>query len=255
MRYLLSDDRSASYTLVKDLHEAICEPSAEDMRYFVPLNDLVSIRRGEELSKDSASLSLEHPIAQQEWHPVLRGGVDVQAYREPTGPYWIARTEIKKPLERYLVPKLLVVKSTGNLRATLDLRGHIVLQTLYMLHLRAETRNAQGNDLDELYFLLALLNSHLLRTYVYVLHTAYKWVHPQIEQHVLAHLPVPGITSPEKAQIIARAKILQHTCRSIPSGVELKEQEIYEEQERSICALYKAALLAQPPRKSVLAIC
>ena len=81
----------------------------------------------------------------------------------------IARNAIRKPLERYLSSKLFVVKSTDRLQAALDQHGHVALQTLYLLH----PRNSNG-DPDQLYFFLALLNSRLLREYVYVLHTAYK---------------------------------------------------------------------------------
>jgi hypothetical protein len=126
----------------------------------------------------------------------------------------------------------------------------VVLQTLYMLLLRTEKTQE-----DDLYFLLALLNSRLLRTYIYMVQTAYKWVQPQIEQHVLGHLPIPTIVPPEKEQIIARARMLLSACGDLSPvvklEVELKErgskaerewQAIYEEQERAICALYQVAL-------------
>ncbi len=239
MRYLLSDACSTQHLLVKRLHEFLCEIPVEDNPVFVPLGDMVLIRRGEELSKKHAVLVTEPLSDGEECYPVLRGGVDIRAYESPVGRYWMKRSDIKKRLERYLQPKLLVVKSTGFLQATLDLNGHVVLQTLYMLLLRAEKKSVQA---DDLYFLLALLNSCLLRTYMYVLHTAYKWVQPQIEQHVLAHLPIPTLQTPEKEQIIARARLLMDACGESPSVVELKQQEIYEEQERAICTLYQAAL-------------
>jgi SAM-dependent methyltransferase len=239
LRYLLSDACSPQHLLARRLHEFLCERPVEDNPVFAPLGSLVLIRRGEELSKDNALLMSE-PIGDSgERYPVLRGGVDMRAYVRSTGRYWIERGAIRKNLERYLQPKLLVVKSTGFLQATLDLNGHVVLQTLYMLLLRIEKPYLQEEDL---YFLLALLNSRLLRTYVYVLHTAYKWVQPQIEQHVLTHLPIPTVSMPEKEQIIARARLLIAACSDLPSVVELKQQEIYEEQERAICALYQAAL-------------
>jgi hypothetical protein len=82
---------------------------------------------------------------------------------------------------------------------------------------------------------------------VYVLHTAYKWVQPQIEQHVLASLPIPHVDAAEKVAIIQRAKLLMHACSTLPTVVELKKQtrELYEEQERAICTLYDAALSAK----------
>lgn len=239
LRYLLSDACLPQHLLARKLHEFLCQRPLEDNPVFAPLGELVLIRRGEELSKDSALLLSEQAGDGAERYPVLRGGVDIRAYARPAGRCWIERKAIRKSLERYLQPKLLVVKSTGFLQATLDLDGHVVLQTLYMLLLRTE-KTACGED--DLYFLLALLNSRLLRTYVYVLQTAYKWVQPQMEQHVLTHLPIPTLSMPEREQIIARARLLFAACGDLASVVELKQQEIYEEQERAICALYQAAL-------------
>ncbi len=161
---------------------------------------------------------------------------------------------IRKPFERYTTPKLLVTKSMGQLQATLDLQNHVVLQTLYMLHLRPE-HPAQGKQdprehiriqqEEELYFLLALLNSRLLQEYVYILHTAYKWVQPQIEQHVLAQLPLPiPVDICEKAQIIERARLLVQACseKNAVEGLRGECNELYEEQEWAIRALYTTAL-------------
>lgn len=178
-------------------------------------------------------------LARLTTYPVLRGGIDIHPYSPPTANCQIARQAITKPLERYLSAKLLVVKSTDRLQAALDLKGHIALQTLYLLH----PRN-QHESLDQLYFFLALLNSRLLREYVYVLHTAYKWVQPQIEQRILASLPVPIVESAYRQQIIERAKALEHACSRSGPVVEWNEHitGIYEEQERAICALYDSVL-------------
>ncbi len=186
------------------------------------------------------------------FYPVLRGGVDIRPYSMPTGSWWIDREAVTKPLQRYLSPKLLVVKSTDRLQATLDTRGHVVLQTLYLLHVRdncevrrdAIYRVHQQEEVDLLYFFLALLNSRLLREYVYVLHTAYKWVQPQIEQRVLANLPIPIVEKKLRQPIIEQAKVLMHACSSPGAVVEWNADFItmYEELERSIRSLYTSAL-------------
>lgn len=262
LRYLLSEPR---YALLARLHAASQNPREPAERgAFAPLGKSYEIWRGEELSKESAQLLSTSPRAELEGYPVLRGGVDVQPYARPQAQRWIARQDIVKPLERYRRPKLLVVKSTGRLQATLDLDGHVVLQTLYFLSLRIPASEAAasgesgalagGSEEDELYFLLALLNSRLLREYVTVLHTAYKWVQPQIEQSVLAQLPLPrrGFDAGAKAQIVARAKRLMHACEDVAGSVELEEREIYrevyEEQEQAISALYASALQVEQPR-------
>jgi hypothetical protein len=135
-----------------------------------------------------------------------------------------------------------VVKSTDRLQAALDVRGHVALQTLYLLHM--QTENSVFDGPDDLYFFLALLNSRLLREYVYMLHTAYKWVQPQIEQHVLARLPVPLVEREVRQEINERAKQLMGVCSEEGAVVELKQQwqGLYEEQERAICKLYASVL-------------
>ncbi len=165
------------------------------------------------------------------YHPVLRGGLDIRPYCQPQARWYIACEAIKKPLERYLAPKLLVVKSTDRLQATLDLRGHVTLQALYLLHLRDASE-----PVETLYFYLALLNSRLLRDYVYFLHTAYKWVQPQIEQRVLANLPVPLVDQKEREKVIELAS----ACSEARAVVELKQDipRLQEALEQAICRLY-----------------
>ncbi len=244
--YLLGEVQN---TLLERLHTYLCESPATDvLRSFLPLREFVVIRRGEELGKESKILMKAHQTDEQEWYAVLRGGGDIRPYGAPTGHHWIARKGITKPLESYLAPKLLVVKSMGRLQAALDLKKHVVLQTLYLLRLRMQRPpplgqvDGEDEEEDELYFLLALLNSRLLQDYVYILHTAYKWVQPQIEQHVLAHLPIPTVYSTKKGEVIKRAKALMSACSQESLVVELRENMVYEEQERAICALYELAL-------------
>ncbi len=251
LRYLLGSDHGSFIEQLRTYLDEDIRACAQ----FAPLNTFLSIRRGEEIGQLSAHLVQGKPTSQQSgnrnsktvdasdeeqrWYPVLRGGRDVRSYEITFSAWWMARKGIAKPLERYLAPKLLVVKSTGRLQAALDTHGHIALQTLYLLHLREP--NAVP---DELYFYLALLNSQLLQAYTSLLHTAYKWVQPQIEQHVLARLPVPIMPLAEKQEIIARAKLLSRPCDNSDPVVEWKEdmQKLYAEQERAIRALYDAAL-------------
>jgi hypothetical protein len=256
-RYLLNRGRGDT---LERLRTCIEETPAGECR-LAPLDEFLTISRGEELGKESPYLqkkpsqlnsgtlsTIGHPGgfpnidpsgALSNTFPVLRGGIDIHPYSPPVANWLIARNAIRKPLERYLSPKLLVVKSTDRLQAVLDQQGHVALQTLYLLHLR----NHQG-DPDQLYFFLALLNSRLLREYVYVLHTAYKMVQPQIEQRVLASLPVPLVKLEEQQKIIEHSKALMHACISLGPVVEWSEHitRMYEEQERAICALYDSAL-------------
>ncbi len=260
LRYLLSQ---VQRTLAADLHACYQQVRQSDKPSpLAPLDAYVLIRRGEEISKHSPLLSnrnttthLEQPTDRL-WYPILRGGVDVRLYRASFAQRWMHRDTIKKPLERYLAPKILVVKSAGRLQAALDLHGHVALQTLYMLQSRLDRpllcveerrddiADAQQDE-NDLYFLLALLNSRLLQQYVYVLHTAYKWVQPQIEQHVLTHLPIPTIaTITQKEQIVQRSRLLMTTCNELEAAGELKteSEDLYAEQEQAICDLYADAI-------------
>jgi hypothetical protein len=244
LRYLLGTTQN---TLIQQLHTHVTTLSQVQPRQFAPLREFVSIRRGEELGKDSRLLSRVAPSEKQGWYPILRGGVDVRPYEPPTGQYWITREAITKTLERYLAPKLLVVKSTERLQATLDLQGHVALQTLYLLNLRTKQIEMflAGTQEDQLYFLMALLNSRLLREYVYVLHTAYKWVQPQIEQHILACLPIPIIETDETYEIIAYAKQLRETYGRGDTSGDRQSASLYEEIEHTVCRLYEKAVSAE----------
>jgi len=293
LRYLLHNE---SKPLIARLCRALEENGEDAQRQLAPLGKFVTISRGEELGRESREIrrhddvdratarvaptlvtsegrgnpcgrpdeSLDH----QDWRPVLLGGVDIHPYHTPNASAWIARAHIKKPLSRYLTPKLLVVKSTDRLQAALDMQGHVALQTLYLLHLKnpaaaqliapdetrdtgaincaatADTASTVESCIDDLYYFLALLNSRLLREYVTVLYTAYKWVQPQIEQHVLARLPIPIAAPAEKQEISERAKQLALACGEARAVVEWGDtlQHVYEEQERAVSALYEAAL-------------
>ena len=257
-RYLLNQGRGYALERLRIYLEQT--PAAE--RSLTPLREFLSISRGEELGKESiylqkksSKLNSSAPStisrmggfpkidptngALPNTFPVLRGGIDIHPYSPPVASYLITRNAIRKPLERYLSQKLFVVKSTDRLQATLDQEGHVALQTLYLLHLRNH-----HDDPDHLYFFVALLNSRLLREYVYVLHSAYKMVQPQIEQRILASLPVPLVKLEEQQKIIEQSKALMYACSSLGTVVEWSEHlsRMYEEQERNICALYDSTL-------------
>lgn len=238
LRYLLSTEQGRVVERLRRAFEKSQKNRSETRKTrLIPLELLVDIKRGEEIGRDHSALGPLNML--NDAYPVLRGGVDIHPYVRPSSDRGIARSAIRKPVERYLEPKLLVVKSTGRLQAALDIHGHVVLQTLYLLQLRQKE-----DQLDTGYFLLALLNSRLMRAYVHHLHTAYKLVQPQIEQGVLARLPVPWGKPDERQEIITRAKTLERACGQGPPVVEWNEHltTLYEEQERAIGALYIALI-------------
>lgn len=231
LRYLLGHAQGhTSERLRRILH------AGDDPR-LLPLETLADIKRGEEIGRASDLLRPLETLA--DGLPVLRGGIDLRPYALSPGGLGIERAVLKKPVERYIQPKLLVVKSTAYLQAALDTGGHVVLQTLYLLRVRE-----QDCEQEIAYFLLALLNSRLLRAYVYHLHTAYKLIQPQIEQAVLARLPVAWGDARARREIAERSRMLVRACGAGGPVVEWDEQEnvLYEEQERAINALYSAVM-------------
>lgn len=236
LRYLLSSEQGQ---VSERLRQALAQASASSC--LLPLEELVDIKRGEELGRENRALK---PLAELvDGLPMLRGGVDLQPYTQPKAHWGIARGALKKPIERYLEPKLLVVKSSKHLQAALDMRGYATLQTLYLLHVH-KSALISASALDTYYFLLALLNSRLLREYVVHLHTAYKLVHPQIEQGVLARLPVVWQQPGAMREIAERAKELERACSTARAVVEWEQHLtfLYEEQEHAIRVLYAAAV-------------
>ncbi|HEY0757251.1 MAG TPA: N-6 DNA methylase [Ktedonobacteraceae bacterium] len=238
LRYLLGGEQGRVSERLRRALDAEAAPSTGQARLLakarlLPLNALVDIKRGEEIGR--ASSLLEPLAALKDGLPVLRGGVDLRPYTLQDARLGIERSAISKPISRYMQPKLLVVKSTERLQAALDTRGHVVLQTLYLLQL-----HEQAEDLETAYFLLALLNSRFLSAYVHHLYTAYKLVQPQIEQAVLARLPVAWGSASERAEIATRARALAQACSQVGRGVEWNEflSALYEEQERAVCLLY-----------------
>lgn len=247
LRYLLSHEQGRPVEHLRRCLDA-GTPHACDTPRLLPLGTLVDIKRGEELGRASELLA---PLGVlNDGLPVLRGGIDLRPYAVLSPTLGMERAALKKPIERYLQPKLLVVKSTAHLQATLDTQGYVVLQTLYLLQLRQfttpfilEEGNGSEVSLEIYYYLLALLNSRLLSTYVYHLHTAYKMVQPQIEQTVLARLPVPWGNADARREIAEQARALALACSKAGAVVEWDRHmsSLYEEQERAIRALYAAA--------------
>jgi len=186
LRYLLGPEEAALFErLARDV------PSA-------PLGELARISRGEEIAR---GVALPADAGDESLLPVLRGGLDVRPFHCRFAGVYLRREQVAKPLERYQASKLLVVKSTGLLQAALDEQGYVVVQTLYLLHARAEQ--------PPLAYLLALLNSRLLRGYLWLHHTAYKLAQPQIEQEALARIPIPLAGPEQQAELAALADHLQ----------------------------------------------
>ncbi len=192
LRYLLGPAEAALF------ERLACETTS------VPLGELASISRGEEIARSavvSAAAALSASAEGAALLPVLRGGLDVRPFRCRFAGAYLRREQVAKPLERYQAPKLLVVKSTSLLTAALDEQGYVAVQTLYLLHSKTP-QCAPG-------YVLALLNSRLLRGYLWLHYTAYKLMLPQIEQEALASVPIPLAEAAQQAELAALADHLR----------------------------------------------
>jgi hypothetical protein len=77
-----------------------------------------------------------------------------------------------------------------------------------------------------------------------MLHTAYKWVQPQIEQHILAWLPIPIIENDEAHEIIAYTKQLREAYSSGDTSGDRQTASLFEEIEHGVCRLYEKTVSA-----------
>lgn len=167
---------------------------------FAPLRSLnaKSIYRGEEVGK--SAIRLESGDL-----PMLLGGQSVQPYELRWEGCGMNRSQIKKPLERYLSTKILIQKSSARVIAALDLvdrkhKGYVFPQSVYAVELH-ET------GMHPLY-LLCILNSEVMNSYIWRTVTGYKLLQPQLELEDIRRLPIRRIqfTTPrsERERELAR---------------------------------------------------
>ena len=151
-----------------------------------------AIFRGEEIGKEklrelAAAAGPEDPA-------VLLGGESVARYAIRGPGLRIPAGAVKKGLERYRRPKIVVQKSAGRLIAAFDREGRVFPQSVYGI-LLDDPRIGYP-------FLLTQLNSRLLGWYMHVMFTGYKLVQPQIEIEDIRRLPVavPEFENPSEAR-------------------------------------------------------
>jgi len=139
-----------------------------------------TIFRGEEVGKDRLrSMLTKNP---EEGIPVLIGGENISRYSVRNDGLYIRADQVKKDRARYMRHKILMQKSTGRIVAALDVKGHVVPQSVYGLLIDDQRIGYP--------FLLAQLNSRLLSYFMHVMFTGYKLVQPQIEIEDIHRIPV-----------------------------------------------------------------
>lgn len=152
---------------------------------FAPLRSLNvrAIYRGEEVGKSAIPPG-------EEGLPMLLGGQSIQPFEITWEGRRIPESRVEKPRERYARTKILIQKSSPRIIAAVDRvshkhPGYVFPQSVYAVELREP-------GVDE-YYLLCLLNSEVLREYIWRTVTAYKMVQPQLEIEDIRALPVRAV--------------------------------------------------------------
>ena len=174
---------------------------------YVPLESLNvnAVYRGEEVGKAA--------INEQEGDlPVLLGGQSIRPYEIVWEGRRAASSWVKKPLGRYSSSKILVQKSSAHLIAAFDEvssshPGYVFPQSVYAVEL-------QESGMHELY-LLCILNSEVMNSYIWRTVTGYKLLQPQLELEDIRSLPIRRInfTTPaarREAQTAQAIRIFEH---------------------------------------------
>ncbi len=148
---------------------------------FVFLNevDIVDrVFRGEEIGKRKIAASAGDM-------PILLGGESIHRGRTAWEGLGISREAVRKPLDWYSGPKIVLQKSSARVVAAYDDHGFVVPQSVYGIKL--------GPGKYHYLYLLAILNSRLMSDYVFRAFTGYKMVQPQIELEDVRRLPIRSV--------------------------------------------------------------
>jgi hypothetical protein len=187
---------------------------------FAPLRSLNvrAIYRGEEVGKSAI-------VPDVEGLPMLLGGQSVHPYEITWEGRRIPESRVEKPRERYARTKILIQKSSPRIIAALDRAtsrhpGYVFPQSVYAVELREP-------GMDE-YYLLCLLNSEVLREYIWRTVTAYKMVQPQLEIEDIKALPIRTVefTTPhgQRRELAAKGlAIFERECGRAAEAVRFPE--------------------------------
>lgn len=149
----------------------------------IKLNNLIEISRGEEYGKKYLELITEK--IPKEKVPILTGE-NIKKWAILKETFMIEKNNIKKNINNYKSPKILIVKTSVKIIAALDLFDNITLQSIYNLSLK------QGYNYN-IKYILGILNSKLLSFYIGHRITFYKKLFPQINQSQILEIPLRKI--------------------------------------------------------------
>ncbi len=154
----------------------------------VPLGELVSICRGEELGTSALSRD-----AGQGKVPILAGR-DISRLGTAAPSAFVEAERVTKPAENYAGPRLVFVKTGQGVVVTVDYSDSAALQSVYLICVKAGMWESVSLE-----YLAAILSSSVLDWVARRTFTDYKRLFPQFNQTTVKSLPIRRIefTTPE----------------------------------------------------------
>ena len=183
------------------------------------LKDLVWISRGEEVGKSSLRRLTAGPSSVGEG-PILAGEGVSRAYGQPAETHAIERGRVRKAPRHYKGPKIVVVKTGKRLRAAIDRRGVLTLQSIYNVHLKPEA--APWASLE---VVCGLLNAEVVdRRFIRPI-TSGKKLFPQITQRMIRDIRLP---EPDADQALRIEGLVRRLEQGEAPEAEVALQEVFE---------------------------
>ncbi len=161
------------------------------------LGDLVLLSRGAETLKDAPDPT-ESPTTTDV--PIIRA-MDVSAYMAQAGRFSLARHAFKDDGAQWRGPKLLLPRQSAMPQVALDESDAVPLSALITVRPRAD----EPAPHDTLAWLLAMLNSQVLRAALVLTQTAYTLARPTIDLDALRALPIAMAPTEARSRIAGLA--------------------------------------------------
>ena len=148
------------------------------------IGDHCTITRGEELGK--RNLKRARHLSIPDGSVGVVSGEGVIRFRTPQVTHIVPSGQVRKPMINYSSPKVLIVKTGREFKATVDYESLVTLQSIYNLH---------SKDYMPVEVVCAILNSRLVNTWLKYRVTDQKKLFPQITQQNVLEIPVPEFTA------------------------------------------------------------
>lgn len=186
---------------------------------WVPLGSLATISRGEEVGKKDLVAFTEGNVPPGTT-PVVAGAGVVEVLQQPRPTHLIAADLVRKDASLYEAPKIIAVKTGIRIRAGIDTRGLVTLQSAYNIHLKPTA----GHLTIE--FLCAILVSGAANRIFIEPITRMKKLFPQITQGMITGIRIPPVSRDTVDEVtgLVRAWTATHDAKQLARIDELLEK-------------------------------